>query len=132
MEAASFLSLAPSANRSSLCSDVVEVDGWAFVSGVSPIDLNDDKKLLPELVEDQTRKIFANLERLLGKRGLSLKDVVSVRIYVVEYKRFHERIDRTYARIIGELRPARSVIGVIDLPRGALVQMDFVARRSAK
>jgi 2-iminobutanoate/2-iminopropanoate deaminase len=132
MQAASFLNLAPAASRSALTSDVVEVDGWAFVSGVSPIDLHDDKKLLPELVEDQARKIFANLEELLGKRGLALEHVVSVRIYLAQYKRFHERLDRTYSKIIGDLRPARSVIGVSDLPRGALVQMDFVARRGSK
>jgi enamine deaminase RidA (YjgF/YER057c/UK114 family) len=132
MQAASFLNLEPTANRAALSSDVVEVDGWAFLSGVSPIDLHDDRKLIPELVEDQTRKIFANLEELLGKSGLKLKDIVSVRIYVTQYKRFHERLDRTYAKIIGDLRPARSVVGVSELPRGALVQMDFVVRRGVK
>jgi 2-iminobutanoate/2-iminopropanoate deaminase len=132
METASFLNLAPESRRASLASDIVEVDGWAFLSGVSPADLHDDKKPIPELVEDQTRKIFANLEELLGKSGLNLKHVISVRIYVVEYKRFHERIDRTYARILGDLRPARGVVGVSDLPRGALVQMDFVARRASR
>ena len=36
------ITLRPDAQRSSTASDIRLIDGWAFVSGVAPIDLNDD------------------------------------------------------------------------------------------
>jgi 2-iminobutanoate/2-iminopropanoate deaminase len=107
----------------------VWVGGWGFVSGVGPVDLGNPAVALPEAVEDQTRKILSNLSTLLGKRGLSAEHVVSVRIHLVEFRRFHERMSRTYdAFFAGQRQPAVSCIGVAALPRGALVQMDFIVK----
>jgi enamine deaminase RidA (YjgF/YER057c/UK114 family) len=106
--------------------------GWGFVSGIGPVDLENPALALPESVEDQTRKILANLEKLLQKRGLARRHVVSVRIHLVEFKRFHERMNRAYDAFFGaENRPARSCIGVAALTRGALVEMDFIVKEPA-
>jgi enamine deaminase RidA (YjgF/YER057c/UK114 family) len=108
------------------------IDGWAFLSGVAPIDLNDDSVPIPELVEDQMRKIFANLTTLLQAAGLRLEHVVSVRLYVVDLKRFQERVERVYRRFFDPARmPARTCLGVAGLTRGALVEMDVVANQAA-
>ncbi len=103
--------------------------GWGFVSGVGPADLENPAVALPESVEDQTRKIFSNLEQLLSRRGLGRRNVVSVRIHLVEFKRFHERMNRVYEGFFeGSQAPARSCIGVAALTRGALVEMDFIVK----
>jgi 2-iminobutanoate/2-iminopropanoate deaminase len=87
---------------------------------------------LPEAVEDQTRKVLANLEKLLQKRGLARRHVVSVRVHIVELRRFHERMSRVYeAFFVAESKPAMSCIGVVALPRGALVEMDFIVKERA-
>ena len=105
------------------------VDGWGFISGVGPVELENPAVALPEAVEDQTRKIFANLDELLQKRGLRREHVVSVRIHLVEFKRFHERMSRAYSGFFsGARQPARSCIGVSALTRGALVEMDFIVK----
>ena len=104
------------------------VDGWGFLSGIGPVDLDNPAVALPEAVEDQTRKILSNLEKLLKKRGLGREHVVSVRIHLVEFKRFHERMNRAYEGVLGAARPARSCIGVSALTRGALVEMDFIVK----
>lgn len=117
--------------RSALSSDVVLLDGWAFLSGVSPVDLNDDRIPLPELVEDQVRKIFANLETLLGKVGMTKQDVLCVRIHVTDFKRFFDRVNAAYAGFFDAGRlPSRTCIGVTHLTRGALVEMDFMAHKA--
>lgn len=117
----------PGAARAALASDIVLVDGWGFVSGVSPIDLADDRVPLPEGVERQTRKIFANLEVLLQKAGLAKENVVAVRVSLVELPRLYERMNEAYAGFFAADRlPARSCIGVSHLPRGAQIEMDFV------
>ena len=47
-----------------------------------------------------------------------------------DHPRLHERLELGYAGYFAPGRmPARSVVGVSHLPRGALVNMDFVARR---
>jgi enamine deaminase RidA (YjgF/YER057c/UK114 family) len=107
------------------------VDGWGFVSGVGPVELGNSAVPLPEAVEDQTRKVLANLEKLLDKRGLDRQRVVSVRIHLVEFKRFHDRVKRVYDPHWNGAMPATSCIGVAALPRGALVEMDFIVKERA-
>ena len=108
------------------------VGGWGFVSGLGPVDLENAAVALPEAVEDQTHKILSNLEAILKKHGLGREHVVSVRIHLVEFKRFHERLNRAYAAFFsGERQPARSCIGVSALTRGALVEMDFIVKESS-
>jgi enamine deaminase RidA (YjgF/YER057c/UK114 family) len=117
----------PGAARAALASDIVLVNGWAFLCGVSPIDLADDGVPLPEGVERQTRKIFANLEALLQKAGLGKGNVVSVRVSLVEFPRLYERMNEAYAGFFSADRlPARSCVGVSHLSRGAQIEMDFV------
>jgi 2-iminobutanoate/2-iminopropanoate deaminase len=108
------------------------VDGWGFVSGIGPVDLENPAVPLPESVEDQTRKVLSNLEKILQKRGLGRQHIVSVRIHLIEFKRFYERMNRVYSAFFAETRvPACSCVGVSALVRGALVEMDFIIKESA-
>jgi enamine deaminase RidA (YjgF/YER057c/UK114 family) len=132
MSPVEFIGSQPHTERSALSSDVVLLDGWAFLSGVSPVDLNDDHVPLPELVEDQARKIFANLELLLGKVGMTKQEVFAVRIHLTDFKRFFDRVNAVYAGFFEPDRlPSRTCVGVTHLTRGALVEMDFVARKAS-
>jgi enamine deaminase RidA (YjgF/YER057c/UK114 family) len=115
------------AARSALASDVVIANGWGFISNLLPIDLENDRTPLPEGVERQVEKIFANLDVLLSRAGLSRDDVVSVRLYLTEFPRLYERMNAAYVRFFPPNRlPSRSCIGVSDLVRGSQVAMDFV------
>jgi enamine deaminase RidA (YjgF/YER057c/UK114 family) len=78
------------------------------------------------------RKIFANLDAVLKTAGLARSNVAFVRIHLVDFERLIERLDKTYLQCVGEgPLPARTVVGVTHLTRGALVEMDFVVRTSA-
>ena len=112
-----------------MSSPEVWAGGWGFVSGLGPADPDNAAKPLPEAVEDQVRRILTTLDAILGRRGLSREHVVSVRIHLVEFKRFYERVNRAYAEFFaGARQPARSCIGVSALTRGALVEMDFIVK----
>ena len=127
MAEAKHVNLQAQAARARLASDLVLAGGLGFVSGVLPVDLANDSATLAEFVEDQAQKVLANLETILQAHGMTRHNVVSVRIHLVEYRRFHERLDQAYAGFFAPGRlPARSVVGVSHLPRGALVAMDFV------
>jgi 2-iminobutanoate/2-iminopropanoate deaminase len=118
-----------SSQRAKLCSDLVLIDDWGFVSGLQPIDLKDDRVPLPEMVEAQTRKILANLETVLAEASLSKDTVVSVNISLVDFKRLYDRMNSAYVGFFQKDRlPARNCVGVAQLTRGALVEMSFVLR----
>lgn len=117
----------PGTARAALASDIVLVNGCGFLCGLLPIDLADDHVPLPEGIERQTRKVFANLEMLLQRAGLGKENVVSVRVSLVEFPRLYERMNDAYAGFFAPDRlPARSCVGVSHLTRGAQIGMDFV------
>jgi enamine deaminase RidA (YjgF/YER057c/UK114 family) len=122
-----FITTRAEAAHAALGSDVVMVNGWAFISNLLPIDLDNDRTPLPEGVEAQLRKIFANLDVLLAAAGLTRDNVVSVRVCLTELPRLYDRMNAAYLGQFPPGRlPARSCIGVSDLVRGAQVAMDFV------
>ena len=131
MSGMEFLSLRRDAARSRRSSDIVRVGGWAFISGQVPIDLNDDRVALPEMVEAQALKILDNAEVLLKSIGMTRDDIASVRIYIVQFPKFHERVNEAYVSFFKADRlPSRTCVGVTHLTRGALVEMEFVAYRA--
>jgi enamine deaminase RidA (YjgF/YER057c/UK114 family) len=108
-------------------SDLVLAGRLAFASGVLPIDMGNDTVALPESVEGQARKILNNLDALLSAHGLSREQVLSVQVWLRDFHRFHERFEKVWPEFFPAARqPARQTVGVIGLPRGALVSMDFV------
>ena len=126
------ITLAPESARSRVASDMVIVGDVGFISGVRPVDLTNDRTPIPEKVEAQTRKIFANLDQILQAAGLTRKHIAFVRIHLVDFERLIERVDKTYCECIGEgPLPARTAVGVSKLTREALIEMDFVVRTAA-
>jgi 2-iminobutanoate/2-iminopropanoate deaminase len=116
--------------RARYASDLILIDGIGLLNGVGPIDLDDDKVAIPEMMEEQTRKTLANIEKILQPHGMNRDNVVSVRIHLIEYKRFYERMNAAYVGFFKtEQLPARSCVGVSFLTRGALIEMDIVVRR---
>jgi 2-iminobutanoate/2-iminopropanoate deaminase len=111
-------------------SHAVEVDGWVFLTGQMPTLPDDDSAPLPEGIEAQTRRVMDNLIIVLRGLGLGLKDVVSVRAYLARFEQDYAPMNAVYRSYFPPDRlPARTCIGVTGLARGALVEIDLIARR---
>ena len=111
-------------------SHLVEVDGWAFVTGQMPTDPNDDDAPLPTGIEAQTRRVMDNLLLVLEGAGLRLEYVVAVRAYLTSFERDYAPMNEVYRSYFSEGRlPARTCVGVTALARNALVEIDFIVRR---
>ena len=114
-------------------SHAVEVDGWLFVTGQLPIDPADNDAPLPSGIENQTRTVFDNLEIVLGRAGYALTDVVNARVFLTDFCRDYAVMNAVYASYFdAERQPARTCVGVSGLAREALVEIDFIARKSGK
>jgi 2-iminobutanoate/2-iminopropanoate deaminase len=121
----------PGSAGTKLAAELVVSGGLAFVSGIGPVDLANERVPLPERVEAQVRRIFANLDAILQPAGLARRNLAFVRIHLVDFERLVERVNQAYLSCMGDdPLPARTVVGVTSLTRGALVEMDFIVRAS--
>jgi len=110
-------------------SHAVEAEGWVFLTGQFPRDLERPEAPLPEGIEAQTGRTLGNLARALAGLDLGFANLVSVRAFLTHFGRDYEAMNRVYARTLGAARPARTCIGVSELVRGALIEIDCIARR---
>jgi 2-iminobutanoate/2-iminopropanoate deaminase len=106
---------------------LVSAAGLTWVNGVLPLDLENPSKALAESVEEQSRHIMRNLDQLLAAQGLARQQVLAVTVHLRQMNRFGGRFEKVYAGFFEAPHiPTRSLVGVSELPREALVAMDFV------
>ena len=107
-------------------SQAVSVGGWLFTSGQIALDPATGS-LVEGGFEAQARRVLANLSAVLASAGLTFADVVKTTVYLVDLVDF-PTLNTLYAEAMGDHRPARSTVQVAALPKGALVEIDLIAR----
>ena len=113
-------------------SHAVEADGWIFVTGQMPFAGTSIEEPYPEGIDAQTHQVMANLARVLEGCGLALSDVVSARVFLARFELDYAAMNAVYAGYFTPgRRPARTCVGVTGLAKGALVEIDVVARRES-
>ena len=100
--------------------------GFLFLSGQIPLDPATGELVAGGLAAGVER-VFDNLEAILKSEGLGLDDVVRTTVYLVRISDFGE-MNGIYARRFGSHRPARSTVAVAELPKGAAIEIDAIAR----
>ena len=108
-------------------SQAVECGGMVFVSGQIPLDPATGA-LVPGEFAEQAGRVMANVGAILEAAGCARSSVVKATVYLTDLARFGE-FNEIYAAFFGEHRPARAVVGVAALPRGAQVEVEAVAVR---
>jgi reactive intermediate/imine deaminase len=112
-------------------SHAVEAGPFVFVTGQLATDPDDDSLPIPPGIEEQTRKVMDNLARVLGGCGMTFANVVFVRIYLTDFKRDYAAMNVIFATYFSEnRRPGRTTVGVTDLARGGIIEIDLIALRS--
>ena len=107
-------------------SQAIADDRYLFASGQVPLDPSTGE-LVPGGLEAGVERVFHNLEAVLAAAGLALSDVVKTTVYLVRMSDF-AAMNGVYARRFGNHRPARSTVAVAELPKGAAVEIDLIAR----
>ena len=78
-------------------------------------------------VYSQTRQILESFQVMLESVESDLNHVVHVNVFLKDMQDF-ERMNRAYIEMMGNHRPARTVIGVNELPKpGVLLTMNLTA-----
>lgn len=99
---------------------IVRAGDWLVVSG--QVGLRDGK-IVPGGVTDELRQAIANLEAQLATEGAALTDVVKTTVFL-RHMSDYGPMNEAYMEAFGDHRPARSAVGVAELPLGALVEVE--------
>lgn len=107
---------------------IVRAGDWLVVSGQVGIA---DGKLVSGGLDGELRQAIANLAALLASEGASLADVTKTTVFLRHLGSDYPIMNEIYMELFGDHRPARSAIGVADLPLGALVELEAWAHVGA-
>lgn len=101
----------------------VRVCNTVYLSG--QIGLDPQSMVLKESVENQIEQVFLNLGAVANAAGTDLNSTVKLNVYLTDLANF-AKVNEIMAQHFDLPYPARAAVGVKELPRGALVEMDAV------
>ena len=105
-------------------SPAVRAGPWLVCSGQLGIEEGPEgPALVPGGFEGQARKALANVESLLWGRQLGWSHVVKTTVFLTDMA-YYAAFNLIYMEMLGQHRPARSVVAVQGLPMGALVEVE--------
>ena len=108
------------------CQAVV-VGEWLYCSGQIPLDPESGAMVGDGDIEAETRQVLSNLDAVLQKARVGRGDVAKATVYLTDMAEF-STVNQVYADFFeGLVPPARATVGVAALPKGAKVEIDFVA-----
>lgn len=107
----------------------VGIGGTVYLSGQIGIDPATNQ-IVAGGTEAEARRVMENLGAVLKEAGLGYGNVVKTTIYMVDLAEF-TKVNEIYGNYFpsGGVPPARSTVQVAALPRGARIEIDFVAVR---
>ena len=105
-------------------SHAVRAGELLFCSGQIPLDPASGE-LVGATAGEQARRCLENLSAVCEAAGASLARAVRVTVYMTDLAAFAE-VNEVYAGFFAEQPPARVAVGVAQLPRGAMVEVDAV------
>ena len=106
----------------------VEHDGLIYVSGQLPMDW-ETREPFTGSIEEQTELALRNVEAVLKEAGSDLSRVLQMTIYISDIELW-DGVNKAYARILGDHRPARAIVPVKDLHFGTQIEIQAIAAKS--
>ena len=105
---------------------VAKVGAWITIGGTAGVNPASGLLAGPDAYS-QARQILASFRVMLESVGSDLEHVVHVNVFLLHMSDFEE-MNRAYVEMMGAHRPARTVVGVSELPKpGVLLTMNLTA-----
>ena len=105
-------------------SQAVQVGETLYISGQIPL-IPETTELVEGDVRAQIRRVFDSLQAIARAAGGNMADVVKLNVFLTDLGDF-PLINQVMSEYFSEPYPARAVIGVSALPKGAAVEMDAI------
>jgi reactive intermediate/imine deaminase len=104
-------------------SQAVRAGETVYLSG--QIGLDPASMQLVEGFEAQAHRVFANLAAVAQAAGARLDDAVKLTVFLTDLANF-SKLNDIMSQYLSQPYPARSAVGVSQLPRGALVEIEAI------
>tara|TARA_B100001142_G_scaffold277240_1_gene286716 strand:+ start:687 stop:1091 length:405 start_codon:yes stop_codon:yes gene_type:complete len=105
-------------------SQAIKVGNTVYLSGQIPLNPK-TMELIEGDMSAQIMRVFDNLTAVANAAGGSLADISKLNIFLTDLTHF-SLINEMMAKYFSEPYPARAAIGVANLPKNALVEMDAI------
>ena len=103
----------------------VKMGNMLFVSGQVPVD-STTMTVVAEDFATQARHVLNSLRAIMEAAGLTLRDIAKVTVFLTDMSRFQE-MNEIYKEYFSEDLPARTCIGVKELPRESKIEIEAIA-----
>lgn len=104
-------------------SQAIRTDGFVYLSG--QIGLDPKSMQLTDGIEAQIHQVFRNLQAVATAAGANLDHAVKITVFLTDLANF-AKLNEIMAQYFSQPYPARSAVGVSQLPRGALVEIEAI------
>ncbi|NGP45140.1 RidA family protein [Bacillaceae bacterium SIJ1] len=107
-------------------SQAVEKRNLLFISGQLPIDPETNE--MSDQIVEQAKQSLKNIQAILHASDMTLENVVKNTIFVTSLEQAAQ-VNDVYATFFGETQPARAMVGVKELPKNAMIEIESIAMR---
>lgn len=105
-------------------SQAIKSGNTVYLSGQIPLDPG-TMQLCSDDIKEQIRQTFTNLQAVCRAAGGDFSNLVKLNIYLINLENF-SLVNEIMTELFHKPFPARAVLGVASLPRGAQVEIDGI------
>ena len=106
-------------------SQAIQAGDFIFYSGQIPLDPESGTMVEGGIVE-QTRQVMSNMKAILSASKRDFSDIVKTTIYLTNLADF-ATVNEIYGEFFTDIPPARACVQVAALPKGAQVEIEWIA-----
>ena len=106
-------------------SQAIQAGDFIFYSGQIPLDPESGTMVEGGIVE-QTRQVMSNMKAILSASKRDFSDIVKTTIYLTDLAGF-ATVNEIYGEFFTDVSPARACVQVAALPKGAQVEIEWIA-----
>ena len=104
-------------------SQAIRSGDTVYLSG--QIGLDPATMQLVDGIDAQIHRVFDNLQAVADEAGGRFDQAVKLTVYLTDLAHF-ARVNEIMSKYFAQPYPARATVGVVSLPRGAVVEIDGV------
>ncbi len=95
-----------------------------YLSGQIPL-VTETMEMIEGGISEQINQVFKNLSYICATVNGSLNDIVKLNVYLTDLNNF-SLVNEIMSTYFDKPFPARAAVGICELPKGALVEIDAI------
>lgn len=107
-------------------SQAIEIDNLVFASGQIALDPATGE--MAEGIEAQAHQALKNAQAVINASGAKWENVIKTTVFITNIDDF-AKVNKIYATYFTQPYPARSCVEVSKLPKGALIEIEVIAKK---